>query len=127
MQIEHIAFQVPDSVATADWYCKNLGFTIKRKVDNAAKVHFLADSNGRLIEVYTNPLASIPDYPSMPPLHTHVAFAVSDMQENIDHLVKAGAKLVEDITTVPPGDQLAMLRDPWGFPLQLVKRVQAMI
>ena len=32
-----------------------------------------------------------------------------------------------DISVTPAGDQLAMLRDPWGFAIQLAKRNQPMI
>jgi hypothetical protein len=35
--------------------------------------------------------------------------------------------VVEDLITSPAGDQFVMLRDPWGIPLQLVKRAQPML
>jgi predicted enzyme related to lactoylglutathione lyase len=69
----------------------------------------------------------MPDYPKMSPLHLHLAFAVSDMAETRDRLVKAGTTVVEDISTTHAGDEIAMLRDPWGFPIQLVKRAEPMI
>jgi hypothetical protein len=31
------------------------------------------------------------------------------------------------VHTMPSGDVFAMLRDPWGIPLQLVRRKQPMI
>jgi len=128
MQVEHIAWQVPDPVALADWYIQNMGFEIRRKGTGPSLAHFLADSSGRvIIEVYNNPAASIPDYPAMSPLHLHLAFAVTDMVETQDKLVKAGATVVDEISTTHAGDSIAMLRDPWGFPIQLVKRAQPMI
>jgi hypothetical protein len=42
-------------------------------------------------------------------------------------LIKAGATPQGDINTNDDGDQLAMVRDPWGLPVQLVKRTKAMI
>ena len=39
----------------------------------------------------------------------------------------AGATIVADVHELPPGDTFAMLRDPWGVPLQLVKRKTPMI
>ena len=75
-----------------------------------------------VIEVYHNPAASIPEYPAQSPLILHLAFAVPDVAAARDRLVQAGATLAEDVSTTPSGDELAMLRDPWGFPLQLVKR-----
>jgi uncharacterized glyoxalase superfamily protein PhnB len=80
-----------------------------------------------IIEVYHNPAAAIPEYPAQSPLILHLAFAVSDIAAVRDRLVKAGATLVEDLSTTHAGDELAMLRDPWGFPLQLVKRLEPML
>ncbi len=128
MQIEHIAWQVKDPVALAEWYARHFGFRVVRKGGEPARAHFLADSSGRvIIEVYCNPAASIPDYPAQSPLILHLAFTVPDAAEDRDRLIKAGATLAEDITTTPAGDTLAMLRDPWGFPIQLVKRRQPML
>jgi len=127
MQVEHIAWQVPDPVATAEWYIRHMGFQIKRKGNGPSLAHFLADSSGRVvIEVYNNPAASIPDYPTMNPLILHLAFVVTDILETRDRLVKAGATIAEDKVTTHAGDDLVMLRDPWGFPIQLVKRSQPM-
>ena len=39
----------------------------------------------------------------------------------------AGAKIAEDYFTNPAGDELVMLRDPWGVGLQLVKRAVPML
>jgi uncharacterized glyoxalase superfamily protein PhnB len=44
-----------------------------------------------------------------------------------DRLVSAGATVVEDLTTSPVGDLLVMLRDPWAFAFQLVKRANPML
>jgi glyoxylase I family protein len=123
MRIEHIAWQVPDPVATADWYVRIMGFQVVRRGKGPTLAHFLADESGNVvIEVYNNPAAMMPDYPKMSPLLLHLAFAVADMVGTRDMLVKAGATVTEDISTTHAGDQIAMLRDPWGFPLQLVKR-----
>ena len=128
MQVEHIAWQVPDPVAMTNWYVQHMGFQVVRRGSGPSLAHFLADKSGHvIIEVYNNPAASVPDYSTMSPLHLHLAFAVSDMAEAQDRLVKAGATIAEDISTTHAGDEIAMLRDPWGFPIQLVKRAQAMI
>jgi catechol 2,3-dioxygenase-like lactoylglutathione lyase family enzyme len=128
MQVEHIAWQVPDPVALAEWYTHHLGFQVVRRGKGPTLAHFLADASGRVvIEVYHNPAASIPDYPAQSPLILHLAFAVPDLAAARDCLLSAGAALAEDISTTPAGDQLAMLRDPWGFPLQLVKRLSPML
>lgn len=128
MQVEHIAWQVREPVTVADWYTRHLGFQVVRRGKGPSLAHFLADSSGHvIIEVYNNAAASIPDYPAMPPLHLHLAFVVKDLIECRDRLIRAGAMLVDDISTTHAGDQLIMLRDPWGFPLQFVTRVNPML
>ena len=128
MQVEHIAWQVPNPVALAAWYTEHMEFQVVRRGKGPSLAHFLADKSGRvIIEVYNNAAATVPDYTKMSPLHLHLAFAVSDMAGTRDRLVKAGATVAEDISTTHAGDEIAMLRDPWGFPVQLVKRVEAMI
>ncbi len=123
MQVEHVAWQIQDPTAVAAWYEEHLGFTILRKFDNVARAHFLADASGRVVmEIYNNPKVAVPDYGAMDPLHLHIAFVASDPAAARDRLLQAGASLVDDLVSTPAGDQLVMLRDPWGFPIQLVKR-----
>lgn len=128
MKIEHIACQVEDPAAAADWYVKNLGFTIKRKHGEPAHAHFLADSTGQvMIEIYNNPAAPVPDYNSMDPLVLHLAFVSNDVDADRQMLMDAGAKPEGDAERTPGGDRIAMLRDPWGFPIQLCKRAEPMV
>ena len=121
---EHTALNVPDVQAAARWYCDNLGMTVLRSGES---VRFLADSTGRLIfEFYTNAEQQIPDYAQMHPSALHLAFCVSDVPAAIAKLTAAGASVFSDYETADSGDEMAMLRDPWGVPLQLMKRAEAM-
>ena len=121
--VEHIAWQVADPVAVAKWYCEVLGFTVLRKMDTAPYMHFIADASGRVvIEIYNNPAASIPDYPTMSFFHLHLAFQVENPDDVRETLLKNGCTVADDLTTTPSGDRLLMMRDPWGFPIQFVKR-----
>lgn len=123
MYIEHIALNVADPVALANWHVQHLGMRVVRSAEAPTFARFLADSAGRVIlEVYHQARAPVPSYFDMDPMVLHIAFAVDDLAGTRDRLVQAGAKLVEDISTTASGDQLAMLRDPWGLCLQLVKR-----
>src|SRR5689334_4061520 len=98
-----------------DWYVKHLGCTIARSVGEPASARFLRASGGSvMLEIYRNPKASVPDYSKIDPLWLHLAFVSTDLAVDRDRLVNAGAKVVEDLTTTPAGDQLVMLRDPWG-------------
>lgn len=128
MQIEHFAIQVQDPAAAARWYCENLGFTVKRQADEPVPVRFLVDDTGSvMIEIYNNPKVSVPDYASMDPLVIHLAFVCEDVPATTERLLAAGAAHYSGPETLPNGDQLAMLRDPWGFPIQLVSRSNPMI
>ena len=122
MVFEHVALNVPDSRAMAAWYTTHCGLQVVHAGETPPYVRFVADSTGRVImELYTNPKASVPDYAAQHPLVLHVAFAVSDIEATKARLLQAGATLFSD-ETLPDGSRLVMLRDPWGIPLQLVKR-----
>ena len=128
MKIEHLALQVSDPVAMADWYVKHLGCSIARSTGEPAHARFLKERSGSvMLEIYRNPKVSVPDYNQMDPLWLHLAFLSERPTAYRDRLVAAGARIVEDLSTTPGGDEIIMLRDPWGTALQLVKRAQPMI
>ena len=121
MKIEHTAYNVTDPVAVADWYVTHLGLKIVRIVDVPAKTHFLADDQATAIEIYCNPVDDVPDYAAMNPLVLHIAFSSDDPGADAALLINAGATLYSD-EHFPDGTHLIMMRDPWGFALQLCKR-----
>jgi len=128
VKVEHFALQVADPIAMGDWYVKHLGCAIARAVGEPTNARFLMDSRGSvMLEIYHNPKVSVPEYDKIDSLLMHFAFVSSDPRADRDRLIAAGAKLVEDVTTTPGGDQLVMLRDPWGTSVQLVKRVVPML
>lgn len=128
VKIEHCAYQVEDPVAAADWYCKHLGMSVKRAHKDRPWVRFLADEAGAtMLEFYNHPKVGVPDYRRQDPLIAHIAFKCDDLAGTRQRLIAAGATAEGDITTTIDGDELAMLRDPWGLPLQLAKRVTPMI
>lgn len=128
MKIEHAAYQVSDPVKMADWYVAHLGMTLKRAQATAPFGRFLADSgNHVMLEFYYNPQVSLPDYHAIDPLVLHLAFSTDTISATRQRLIEAGATAVGEIQTSPAGDQLAMLRDPWGFAVQLVTRAEPMI
>jgi catechol 2,3-dioxygenase-like lactoylglutathione lyase family enzyme len=129
MKIEHIAFQVPEPNAMARWYVEHLGFSVKRQSPPDAEVQgcFLADASGSvMIEIYRNDKALVPDYAAQDPLITHLAFVCDDVPGTCKRLQAAGAVLVSH-STVESGDEIAMLRDPWQFPIQLCRRAAPML
>ncbi|HVM59451.1 MAG TPA: VOC family protein [Verrucomicrobiae bacterium] len=127
MKIEHVALNVADPVAMATWYEANLGMRTVRSFGPPNHARFMADASGQtMLEIYRNPKAPVPDYPKMDPLILHVAFAVDDVKATRARLMQAGATAVGEMTVTDSGDELAMLRDPWGLAVQLVKRAKAM-
>jgi glyoxylase I family protein len=127
MILEHIAFNIPAPVPAAAWYCQHLAMTVRRKQGPPANAQFLADANGKvMLEFYQHPTVPIPDYRTIDPQVLHIAFAVNDVATARAKLLAAGASAEGEIFGNDDGDQLAMLRDPWGVPLQLVKRAHSM-
>lgn len=128
MKIEHVALNVADPAALAEWYVEHLGMRIARRSEEPVCCRFLADSSGQsLLEVYRNDRAPVPAYAAADPLVLHVAFCSRDVRADRDRLVAAGATVVEDAHVLPNGDELAMLRDPWGLALQLMRRAEPMV
>lgn len=127
MRIEHFAFNVSDPIAIASWYCEHLGFSVKHKFQKAPHTHFLADETGKvMIEIYNNPADQVPDYATMDPLLIHLAFVSADPEADTARLCGAGAREVDDVK-LADGSHLKMLKDPWGFSIQLCKRGTPMV
>ncbi len=128
MKIEHLGLNVQDPAALADWYVAHLGMRVVLAKDDPLPVRFLADSAGHvMLEAYRNPEAGVPDYSPVSPLCIHLAFSSENVPRDFRRLLAAGAKPASEPATLPTGDQIAIVRDPWGFPVQLVKRHRPMI
>jgi len=121
MKLEHIALNVADPVAVADWYCRHCGLRVVRHIPQPAQTHFLADDDSSVLEIYCNPPDQVPDYRSMNPLQFHLALASADPIADSQRLVAAGAEIIDEIRP-PDGSHLIMMKDPWGLALQLCKR-----
>lgn len=126
MKIEHVAFNVADPVAMAEWYGLHCGLRIARHIPQPAQTHFLADDAGTVLEIYRNPPDQIPDYRNMNPLLFHLALTSTDPTADAERLIAAGASWLEELRT-PDGSHLVMLRDPWGVALQLCRRTRALL
>jgi len=124
MRIEHLAYNVADPVSVAAWYVRHFGWQIRRSESSPPFAHFIADSSGQvMVEIYHNTTAPVPDYPSMHPLVLHIALVCGpDIDDVRQRLLEAGATDAGGIMVTPRGDRLAMLRDPWGMPIQLCFR-----
>jgi len=122
MNIEHIAINVADPVAVADWYMRHLGLQVVRKGPGPIFGHFLADSAGKVVlEIYYQN-APVPDYASIDPFVFHIAFITPDVAADRARLIAVGGKAEGEINYAPNGDVLCFVRDPWGIVLQLARR-----
>ncbi|MCP4256158.1 MAG: VOC family protein [Planctomycetes bacterium] len=128
IRLEHVAINVENPAAMATWYRDNLEMKIIRKGPPPANMRFISDSGGNMmLELYNNPPDEVPDYPSMNPLSLHIAFMVDDVKAITRKLIAAGATIAVDMNTTDSGDELVILRDPWGVPIQFLKRAKPML
>ena len=127
MTIEHVALNVSDPVALADWYTQHLGMRVVRAVEESPFTRFIADGSGRtVLEVYKQS-PPVPDYPAQHVFTLHVAFVSADVTADRDRLLAAGATAAGEITLTPAGDEMTFVRDPWGIVIQLVKRARPLL
>ena len=124
MRIEHVALNVEAPGEMAKWYCDNLGMQIVRDTGQA---FFVGDENNdTVLEIYNNPAAAVPDYGSMDLLVFHIAFVSTDVAADRARLIEAGGTAEGEINTAG-GDTFAIIRDPWGVAVQLVKREKPLL
>lgn len=128
VRLEHVALNVEDPEAVVRWYCENLGMKVRRKGPPPVNMHFISDARGNMmLEIYHNSEAAVTDYRTVDPLSLHIAFMVDDVEAVQQSLLEAGATLVEAVKVTEAGDRIAMLRDPWGVPIQFLKRAKPML
>ena len=120
MRLEHIAVDVADPAAFKEWWVRHLGMRL-----SAASDSFITDDSGTFtLEVYrTGNTPSAPNYGALDPMTFHIAFLSDDVDTDVARLEAAGAKTVEVVHK--PGFEMAILRDPQGIAIQLVKRAAA--
>ncbi len=128
MKLEHVALNVPDALSLARWYVEHLGLTVRRRMMEEPWAHFLADDSGTvMLELYTNTSVAVPDYGQLEAANLHLAFESDDLMADLLRLRLAGATTPPETEFMPNGDEVAMFRDPWGVPLQLVKRSRPLL
>jgi glyoxylase I family protein len=128
MKLEHVALQIPDPLAATRWYVEHLGLTVKSRGVDPPYGHFLADDGDAvMLELYAFADVPTPDYRAQEPRQLHLAFTSKDIAADVKRLVAAGATRVSGPETTAKGDEIAMLRDPWGVCIQLVRRAKPML
>ena len=127
MKFEHFALNVPNPKATSHWYEEHLGLRVRKKMDVAPFMTFLADDSGTvMLELYSNSKGQTLDFANLHPLAVHLALVSEDPAADKARLCAAGAVEISD-DFLEDGSHLVMLRDPWGVCLQLCKRAIPML
>lgn len=121
MRLEHVAFNVSDPAAVADWYVANLGMRLHHAGGPPNNVRYVADDAGMMFEFYGNSKAPVPDYAKQDLLILHLAFHHADPDVEAAKLCTKGATLIGG-ADLPAGGRIVNLRDPWGLAFQLVRR-----
>ena len=115
--IEHIAIASPDPHQLADWYVRNLDFTVFSSSD---RVVFIKATNGALLEIITadNRLPA----PAMKDSGLrHVAIAVDDFDAVYQRLKSAGITFLGD-PSLAGENKLVFFNDPDGNYVHLIFR-----
>lgn len=119
-RFEHLAINVENPKAVADWYVKYLGLEI---VSASKKMIFVRDAGSHfMFELYNKPEAK-GSFASLSHASAHVAFAVDDAEALSKKMVEGGAKILK-VFTNPVGDRVINMRDPWGNMLQVIQRLK---
>lgn len=126
MKLEHSAINVKDAHAVAQWWSEHLGLRIVMAQDVPPYMHFLADADGSMMEIYSMADVEIPDWSAIDPRSIHFAFKVDAIEAEGARLEAAGATITLR-STAPSGDELMFLRDPYDTPFQLVQRVKPLL
>ncbi|NLD62041.1 VOC family protein [Candidatus Sumerlaeota bacterium] len=127
--IEHVALNVADPAAIAQWYCTHLGMTILRGADTPTPVRFLGDpANGKVIlEFYHNETIPISDFATISQVTFHIAFHTDDVEAMRLKLLNAGATALSPTEILDGGMEVAFVRDPWGLCVQIIHRNKALL
>ncbi|MHB0935149.1 MAG: VOC family protein [Armatimonadota bacterium] len=127
MFIEHVAFAVSDPEAAAAWYCANFGM---RFLDHGGGGDvFVADDRGHVMLQFEDARRveaisgeEFLDNRKLDMRLLHLAFWADDVAGERARLLAAGATADGEVITTPAGDVMATIRDPWGLPIQILKR-----
>jgi len=128
LRFEHLAVNVPDPQSMTNWYFENLGMKVIRKGTPPTYTNFFADAGSNMMfEVFNNTNYPLLDPSKLDILSVHFAFVVDDVRSIRNALIAAGATLADELRETSTGDQVLVLRDPWGLPIQFIKRAQPML
>lgn len=126
MIFEHVALNVAAPAAMADWYCTHFGLSVLHGADAPVPVRFIGNpENGMVVlELYANPSVPVEDFAQMSQVTFHLAFLTDNVQREYERILQCGATPLVEVETLANGNEVAFFRDPWGVPVQFIKRMQ---
>lgn len=128
LRFEHLALNVADPQSEANWYVENLGMRVLRQGPPPNHTSFVADDGKHMmLELFRDTTAPFLDLANLSSISVHFAFVVNDVRAYRTGLMEAGAKLAEDVRETNTKDEVLVLRDPWGFPIQFIKRGELLL
>ena len=127
-RFEHLAINVADPQSSANWYVENLGMNVIRQGGAPSHTQFVADEGKNMMFEFSGN-AGVPklDLANWNTVSLHIAFVVDDVRSMRTGLIEAGATLAEEIRETNAGDQVLVLHDPWGVPIQFIKRAELLL
>jgi catechol 2,3-dioxygenase-like lactoylglutathione lyase family enzyme len=107
-----------------NWYRDHLGFKILHSAgDDTEGVSFIIDGAGRtVLELGRLAEGSPLDPRSLSPLQFHIGVECEEPAAEAQRLVAAGAELIGESPRNAYTGEKVLVRDPWGFVIQLLNR-----
>jgi catechol 2,3-dioxygenase-like lactoylglutathione lyase family enzyme len=128
LRFEHFALNVPDPQKMVNWYVENMGMKIMRKGGPPTYGSFVSDPGGNMmLELQFDTKFPVMELSKIAHPAMHFAFVVDDVRSIRTRLIAAGATIAEELRETNAGDQVLVLRDPWGFAIQFIKRGETML
>lgn len=118
----HLAIPVKDLEKSKKFYEK-LGFKVFNsweKLNQQLRALWMQDKSGYKIELIYHPTNKDFDFPKITEVQ-HLGIVVTDLKEKLRDLQKEGIKTVVPITKGVSVKQFAFIKDPNGFPIELVE------
>jgi hypothetical protein len=124
MKIEHIGFLVPEPVSMRTWHNRHIGLEIIRMAGTDEDgVVFLRDTDSNTTIEFGRMQGYRPlDFNAFDPLQVHLAVECENPAELASVSQKAGATIVGESARNDYTNEKILVRDPWGFVLQLINR-----
>jgi len=118
----HLAIPVKDLEGSKKFYEK-LGFKVFNrweKPHQMLKALLMQDNSGYKIELVYHPTNKELAFPKITEVQ-HLGIAVTNLEEKIKELQKGGIEVAIPITKGVSVKQFAFIKDPNGFPIELVE------